>query len=148
MSAMSKLRSGKDLSDLYESKIDKYPKKVYFRGLFWLWDSSKSEKEPRRSSPKPKGYTATIPFLSALKLTKEKSSDPCLLQIFKEAIITIPLIDAIQNILSHFKFLNDLFTPSRKPKQVHLYKSMGFILLNDISSKRRDHGAHLIACEM
>ena len=87
-----------------------------------------SEKELNRASPNPKDYTWPIPFSSALKSTKEKPNDPCLLEIFKEATTSIPLIDDIQNIPSFFKFVKDLCTPSRKPKQVHLSESVSSIL--------------------
>ena len=103
MNAISKLRNGKNLSDPYECRIDKDPNKGVEDDL----DGEialESEKELNRASPNPKDYTPSIPFPSALKSTKEKPSDPRLLEIFKEATITIPLIDAIQNIPSYSKF--------------------------------------------
>ena len=71
-----------------------------------------------------------------------------LLEIFKEATITIPLIGDIQNIPSYSKFVKDLCTPSRKPKQVHFSESGSSILLDDIPQKRRDLGVPLIECEI
>ena len=71
MNIFSKLRSGKNLSDPYESRIDKEPKKGVDDDL----DGDialESEKELDRASPNPKDYTPPIPFLSALRLTKEK----------------------------------------------------------------------------
>ena len=38
-------------------------------------------------------------------------------------------------------------TPSRKPNEVHHYKSVSSVLLNDISRKRRDPEAPLIVYE-
>ena len=147
MNAISKLRNGKNLSDPYESRIDKDPKKGVEDDL----DGEialESEKELNRASPNPKDYTPQIPFPSALKSTKEKPSEPRLLEIFKEATITIPLSDAIQNIPSYSNFVKDLCTPSRKPKRVHLSESVSSILLDDIPRKRRDPGAPLITCEI
>ena len=83
-----------------------------------------------------------------MKSTKEKLNDPRLLEIFKEATITIPLIDVIQNMTSYSKFVNYLHTPSREPKRVNLSKSTNTILLNDIPQKRRDPRTTLIACEI
>ena len=147
MNAISKLRNGKNLSDPYESRLDKDPKKGVEDDL----DGEialESEKELNRASPNPKDYTPPIPFPSALKSTKEKPSDSRLLEILKEATITIPLSDAIQNIPSYSKFVKDLCTPSRKPKRVHLSESVSSILLDDIPRKRRDPGAPLITCEI
>ena len=64
MIIFSKLRSGKSLSDPYESRIDKYPKKGVDDDL----DGDialESKKELDGASPNPKDYTPPIPFLSA-----------------------------------------------------------------------------------
>ena len=62
------------MSDPYESRIDKDPKKGFEDDL----DDEialESEKELNRASPNCKDYTLPIPFPSALKSTKEKPSD-------------------------------------------------------------------------
>ena len=90
------------MSDPFQSRIDKDPKKGVEDDLDGEI-APESEKELNRASPNPKDYTPPIPFSSALKSTKEKPRDPRLLEIFKEATTSIPLIDAIQNIPSSFK---------------------------------------------
>ena len=124
------------MSDPYELRIENSPKKGVDDDL----DNEKtleSDKEPDRESPNLKDYIPPIPFLSALKSTKEKPQDHHLLEIVMEASITIPLIYAIQNIPSYSKFLKDLCTPSRKLKCVHISHSVSSMLLNDIHRKRR-----------
>ena len=66
MNAISKLRIGKNLSNPYESRIDKDPEKGVeddLNGEIAL----ESEKELNRASPNPKDYTPPISLPSALK---------------------------------------------------------------------------------
>ena len=88
------------MSDPYELSIENSPKKGVDDDLD-IEKTLESDKKPYRASPNPKDYIPPIPFLSALKSTKEKPQDPHLLEIFMEASITIPLIYAIKNIPSY-----------------------------------------------
>ena len=53
-----------------------------------------------------------IPFPSALVSKKEKIDNSSLLEVLKNTSITIPLTDAIRDILLYGKFVKELCTPS------------------------------------
>ena len=82
MNFIYKHRSGQNLRDPYESRMDIDPNK----GVEDDSDgkiSLESEKESDRASPNPKDYTPLIRVSSALKSSKQKPSDLWLLEIFK-----------------------------------------------------------------
>ena len=147
LNAVSKLRSGKTLIDPYENLGEEnHDGKIKENK-----ETRECEEEDRKQKtldPNPEKYIPPIPFPSALKSSKEKPMDNHLLEIFKEATITIPLVDAIQNIPSYSKFLKELCTPTRKPKKVHLSENISSILLNEMPEKKRDPGAPLIKCDI
>ena len=92
------------MSSPYEPSLEKNPKKGMEDELE-CEKTQESEREVNRASPNLKDYVLPFPFSSALKSAQEKPSDPCILDIFKETHITIPLIDTIQNIPSYSKFV-------------------------------------------
>ena len=143
INAISTLRSGKILGD----SIEPVKKNDFEKEVGEPKDSEECEAsngEQKTKDLDPKDYVPPIPFPAALKSAREKSDDSHLLQIFKETTITIPLIDAVQNIPSISKFLKELCTPTRKPKRIQLSERVSAMLLNEMPIKRRDPGAPLI----
>ena len=147
INAISRLRSGKILGD----SIEPVKKNDFEKEVGEPKDSEECEAsngEQKTKDLDPKDYVPPIPFPAALKSAREKPDDSHLLQIFKETTITIPLIDAVQNIPSISKFLKELCTPTRKPKRIQLSERVSAMLLNEMPIKRRDPGAPLIGCEI
>ena len=75
-------------------------------------------------------------------------SDDTLLEAFRQVTITIPLVDAIQHILSYAMFLKGLCTPTRKPKRIHMSETISSIMLSTLPHKQRDPRAPMISCEI
>ena len=64
-----------------------------------------------------------VPFPNKLKNNKQNSHMDKIIKIFNQVKINVPLLDAIQQIPSYAKFLNDMCTKKRKtnvPKNVFL----------------------------
>ena len=86
-------------------------------------------------------------LLSRPKVSTSKNDDT-LLDAFRQVIITIPLVDAIQHIASYAKFLKGLCTPTRKPKRIPMSETISSIMLSTIPQKQRDLGTPMISCEI
>ena len=63
-------------------------------------------------------------------------------------MLRLHVINAIQHIPSYTKFLKGLSTPTRKPKRIHMSKTIRSIMLSTLSCKRHDSGAPMISCEI
>ena len=83
-------------------------------------ENSENEEAPDEESmaePNPEVYKPPVPYLQLLSRPRVSTSDSddTLLEALRQITITIPLVDAIQHILSYVKFLKRLCTPMRKP---------------------------------
>jgi len=70
-------------------------------------------------------------------------------ETFNQVQINVPLLDAIQQILSYAKFLKDLCTKKRKtnvPKKVFLASNISELLTGSIRVKYKDPGSPTISC--
>ena len=66
-----------------------------------------------------------------------------IIEIFNQVKINVPLLDAIQQISSYVKFLNDMCTKKRKtnvPKKVFLATNISELLSGPIPVKYKDPG--------
>ena len=118
-----------------------------------LEEDSEDEEAPdeeSRSDPNPEVYKPLMPYPQLLSRSRvpTSDSDDTLLEAFRQATITIPLVDAIQHISSYAKFLKGLCTPTRKPKHIHMSETISSIMLSTLPRKRRDPGAPMISCEI
>ena len=110
--AISSLRSGKDLPDLYKdyqihqgSIIEDTPNIVEHNS------DSEDVEEHAKAEPNPDTYKPLVPYPQELNCPKAKTneSDDHLLEAFKKVTITIPLIDTIKYIPLYAKFLKGIF---------------------------------------
>ena len=72
-----------------------------------------------------------------------------LVEIFNQVKINMPLLDAIQQVPSYAKFLNDMCTKKRKtnvPKKAFLVTNISELLSGLIPVKYKDLGSPTIAC--
>ena len=70
-------------------------------------------------------------------------------EIFNQVKINVPLLDAIQQVPSYAKFLNDMCTKKRKanvPKKVFLASNISELLIGPIPIKYKDPGSPTIFC--
>ena len=106
--------------------------------------------EESRAEPSPEVYKPLVPYPQLLSRPRVPTSDShdTLLEAFRQVTITIPLVDAIQHIPSYAKFLKGLCTPTRKPKRIHMSKTISSITLSTLPRKRRDPGAPMISCKI
>ena len=106
--------------------------------------------EESRAEPNPEVYKPPVPYPQLLSWPRvyTSESDDTLLEAFRQVTITIPLVDAIQHILSYAKFLIGLCTLTKKPKRIHMSKTIRSIMLSMLPRKRRDPGAPMISCEI
>ncbi|GAV68159.1 LOW QUALITY PROTEIN: hypothetical protein CFOL_v3_11662, partial [Cephalotus follicularis] len=103
--------------------------------------------------------TPKAPFLECLRSTslvppfgKKLARMEEMMELFKQAQINIPLLDAIRQVPA-YKFLKDLCTTKRKmktyiPKTVHLTEKVSAVLSNKLPPKLKDPGAPLISCKI
>ena len=110
----------------------------------------KAPDEESRAEPNLEVYKPQVPYPQLLSWPRVfmSNSDDTLLEAFRQVTITIPLVDAIQHILSYAKFLKGLCTPTRKPKRIHMSETISSIMLSTLPRKRCDPGAPMISCEM
>ena len=110
-------------------------------------ESGPSE-EPEISEPSPP-YKPPAPFPRRLASKKQSIQMEKILEIFKQVKVNIPLLDAVQQVPSHAKFLKDLCTHKRTtnvPKKAFLTANISSILSNQLPVKYKDPGCPTISC--
>ena len=114
------------------------------------FDDEEAPDEESRAEPNPEVYKPPVPYPQLLSRPRVSTSDSddTLLEDFRQVTITIPLVDVIQHILSHAKFLKGLCTPTRKPKRIHMSETISSIMLSTLPCKRHDPGAPMISCQI
>ena len=113
-------------------------------------DDEEAPDEESRVEPNPEVYKPPVPYPQLLSRPRVSTSDSddTLLEAFRQVTIVIPLVDMIQHVPSHAKFLKGLCTPTRKPKRIPMSKTISSIMLSTLPRKRRDPGAPMICCEI
>nr|XP_025635193.1 uncharacterized protein LOC112729020 [Arachis hypogaea] len=110
------------------------------------------EEEMSLKEPKRKATTddpIPIPFPSMIKKAKKAPEfDLNMLQVFKKVEVTIPLLDAIQQILKYAKFLKDLCTHKDRIGELEMLSLGNSIsaLMKPILEKFDDPGPCLVSC--
>ena len=134
--AISSLRSGKALPDLYKDHhFHQGQNEEKETPIIVEQDSDlEDEEEQVTLEPNPEKYKPPVPYPQALNRPKAKNSeiDDNLLDAFKKVTITIPLIDAIKHIPSYAKFLKGICTPHRNPKRIQLSETVSYIMMNSL----------------
>ena len=155
--AISGLRSGKVLVDPHtdhKRRKDPLEERDYHPSPTIIpEEDSEDEEAPdeeSRAEPNPEVYKPPVPYPHLLSRSRvpTSDSDDTLLEAFRQVTITIPLVDAIQHIPPYAKFLKGLCTLARKPKRIHMSKTISSIMLSTLPRKRRDPGAPMISCEI
>ncbi|RYR25603.1 hypothetical protein Ahy_B02g059415 isoform A [Arachis hypogaea] len=106
-----------------------------------------SLKEPKRKAIVDESIP--IPFPSMVKKTKKTPEfDLNMLQVFKKVEVTIPLLDAIQQISKYAKFLKDLCTHKDRIGELETLSLGSSIssLMEPIPKKCGDPGPCLVSC--
>ncbi|XP_072062131.1 uncharacterized protein [Arachis hypogaea] len=92
-----------------------------------------------------------IPFPSMVRKAKKTLEfDLNMLQVFKKVEVTIPLLDAIQQILKYAKFLKDLCTHKDRISELEILSlgSSTSSLMKPIPEKYSDPGPCLVSCRI
>ena len=82
-----------------------------------------------------------VPFPNRLKNNKQNAYVDKIIKIFNHVKINVPLLDAIQQVLSYAKFLKDMGNKKRKtnvPKKVFLATNISELLSGLIPVKCKD----------
>ena len=113
-------------------------------------DEEAPDDELIRAEPNLEVYKPLEPYPHLLSWPRVSTSknDDTLLEAFRQVTITIPLVDAIQHILSYANFLKGLCTPTRKLKRIPMSETISSIMLSTLPRKRLDLGAPMISCEI
>ena len=150
--AISSLRSGKALPDLYKDHPFHQGSKEAEETPITVEQDTNSEDEEEHvtAEPNPEKYKPPLPYPQALNRPKAKNSeiDDNLLEAFKKVTITIPLTEAMKHIPSYAKFLKGICTPHRSPKRIQLSEMVSSIMMNSLPVKMRDPGAPMITSEI
>ena len=150
--AISSLRSGKDLADLYKDHpIHQGPTEEEETPIIVEQDTdSEDEEEQAKAEPNHDTYKPPVPYPQVLNRPKTKSneSDDHLLDAFKKITITISLIDVVKRIPSYAKFLKGICTPHRNPRRIQLNETVSSIMMNSLPIKKRDPSAPMITSEI
>jgi hypothetical protein len=100
-------------------------------------------------------YVPRAPFPERLKVPshfgKQGEKIQAMIEVFKQVKISIPLLDAIQQVPAYAKFLKDLCTQKRKsrnhiPKKVLLIEHVSSLIQHNTPPKFKDPGAPTISC--
>ena len=119
--AISRLRSGKDLSDTYKDHPfhqgtieEEIPVIVAQQDI-----DSEDMEEQTKAKPDPDTYKPHVPYPQALNRSKAKvnESGDHILKAFHKMTITIPLIDVNKHIPAYTKILRGTCTPHRNPQK-------------------------------
>ena len=130
---ITRLRSGKILGDPIECDLEDKKREA---------EEENEEREPLGKDMNPIAYQLPIPFPEALKSSKPSIEANKLIDLFKEANITIPLEEAIRYIPAFSKYVKELCTPQRRTNRIKLPQSVSLIILNKLQVKRKDPGHH------
>jgi len=106
-------------------------------------DESKTDKSTSQV------HKPIVPFCNRLKNNKQNPHMDNIIEIFNQVKINVPLLDAIQQVPSHAKFLKDMCIKKRKtnvPKKVFLAINISELLSGPIPVKYKDPGCPTIAC--
>jgi len=90
-----------------------------------------------------------LPFPHAMTKQRKVNHNSEIFETFKHVRINIPLLDAIKQVPSYAKFLNDLCTVKRKlnvKKKAFLAEHVSVILQNNNALKYKDLGCPTISC--
>jgi hypothetical protein len=98
-------------------------------------DKEKKDAEPSTVTPIVKDLTRSFvpkaPYSERFKAPKKNAHFAEILEVFKQVQISIPFLDAIQQVPAYAKFLKDLVTIKRKtnvPKKAYLTEQVSSIL--------------------
>ena len=125
--AISSLRSGKDLPDLYKDHPIHQGLIIKDTPNIVEHDSdSKDEEKQARAEPNPDTYKPPMPYPQALNrpIAKTNESDDHLLEAFKNMTITILLIDDMKHIPSYKNFLKAYAHPIETLKGSNLVNQL------------------------
>ena len=144
MKAVTTLRNGRvvNIPTQGSDKAGKVSKPVQNEVGNGEFEQNETETE-KISCPVP------APFPQRLVPLHKDKHQPEILEIFKQVRINIPLLDAIQQILTYAKFLKDLCTVKRKlnvQKKAFLTEQVSAIIQSNTPPKYKDPGSPTIAC--
>ncbi|XP_022856960.1 uncharacterized protein LOC111378028 [Olea europaea var. sylvestris] len=111
-------------------------------------DVSKSEKKII-SEPIVEKCPITAPFPQRLQPISKLNHNSEIFELFKQVKINIPLLDAIKQVPSYAKFLNDLCTVKRKlnvQQKAFLTENVSSIIQQNTLPKFKDPGCPTISC--
>ncbi|XP_074376981.1 uncharacterized protein LOC141718498 [Apium graveolens] len=94
-------------------------------------------------------FTPKALYPQRLISNKQSAQVEKILEVFKQVKVNLPLLDAIQQILSYAKFLKKLCTHRRTthvPKKAFLTSQVSSIRSNEIPVKDKDPGCPTISC--
>jgi hypothetical protein len=97
----------------------------------------------------PRALVPKAPYPKRLQAPKNGGKLEDILEVFKQVQINIPFLDAIQQIPSYAKFLEDLVTVKRKtnvPKKAFMIEQVSAILQCKLPLKYKDPGCPTITC--
>jgi len=90
-----------------------------------------------------------LPFPHAMTKQRKVNHNSEIFETFKQVRINMPLLDAIKQVPSYAKFLNDLCTVKRKlnvKKKAFLAEQVSVILQKNNALKYKDAGCPTISC--
>src|SRR5206468_793382 len=128
---LTTLRSGKQIDNKVQMPIE-LPKNNHPSPT--QPTSSQEAENGRHGVPK-------APFPQTLKHTKKQSHDRDILEVLKKVRNNIPLLDAIEQIPSYPKFLNDLCTTKMRtnvPKRAFFTENVSSIIQQKVVVKFKD----------
>ncbi|KAM2054354.1 hypothetical protein ACFX1T_003890 [Malus domestica] len=94
-------------------------------------------------------HVPKVPFPQRLTSSKKNSNYKEILELFKQVQISIPLLDAIDQVPAYAKFLKELCTPKRKSnvhKKVFLARRVSSVITRKFSRKYKDPGCLTVTC--
>ncbi|XP_070677812.1 uncharacterized protein [Malus domestica] len=97
----------------------------------------------------PISHVPRVPFPQRLTSSKKNSNYKEILELFKQVQISIPLLDAIDQVPAYVKFVKELCTPKRKSnvhKKVFLARRFNSVITRKFSQKYKDPGCPTVTC--
>ena len=105
--------------------------------------------ESKKDKSASKVHKPIVSFSNKLKNNKQNLHMDKIIEIFNQVKVNVSLLDAIQQVPSYAKFLEDLCTKKRKtnvPKKVFLATNISEVLSGPIPVKYKNPGCPTIAC--
>ena len=96
-------------------------------------------------------FVPKAPFPQSLISPQKSAQFGDILEVFKQVQISIPFLDAIQQVPAYAKFLKDLVTMERKTnvsKKEFLTEQVSSIIQNKYLVKCKDPGSPTISCKI